>query len=103
MKLLGFNANPEIYSRDNNILTNTTSFQTINVTPESTGLTPPQYGDHLLDQLYSNIDPNTYATPGGPSGVSTPLTPRSRSVSCENIESLTMSPYNVPAEVLQGK
>ncbi|KAL6714581.1 hypothetical protein ACLMJK_008006 [Lecanora helva] len=53
-------------------------------------LTPPQYGEHQFDQLYSEIDPTGYMTPaGGPSGMSTPFQSRSRSVSSENLTSLT--------------
>ena len=51
-------------------------------------LTPPQYGEHHFDQLYSDIDPSGFVTPaGGLSGMSTPLASRSRNVSTENLAS----------------
>ena len=52
-------------------------------------LTPPQYGEHQFDRLFSDIDPSGYITPaGGASGVGTPFQSRSRSVSTENLVSL---------------
>ena len=52
-------------------------------------LTPPQYGEHQFDQLYSDIDPSGYMTPaGGVSGRGTPFQSRSRSVSTENLASM---------------
>lgn len=52
-------------------------------------LTPPQYGEHQFDQLYSNIDPCGYMTPaGGASGMGTPFQSRSRSVSVEDLASM---------------
>ena len=66
------------------------------------GLTPPQYGEHQFDQLYSDIDPNGYATPAG--GVGTPLQSRSRSVSVENLTSLDgVASSDAVANVLQHR
>ena len=65
-------------------------------------LTPPQYGEHQFDQLYSDIDPNGYATPAG--GVGTPLQSRSRSVSVENLTSLDgVASSDSVANVLQHR
>lgn len=49
---------------------------------------PPLYGQHMLDKLYSEVDPSGYLTPG--IGMSTPGTPylRSRQPSSENLRSL---------------
>ncbi len=65
-------------------------------------LIPPQYGEHQFDQLYSDIDPNGYATPAG--GVGTPFQSRSRSVSVENLTSLDgVASSDSAANVLQHR
>lgn len=68
-------------------------------------LTPPQYGEHQFDQLYSDIDPTGYMTPaGGPSGMSTPFQSRSRSVSSDNLASLDgVASSDFAANVLQSR
>ena len=68
-------------------------------------LTPPQYGEHQFDQLYSEIDPAGYITPaGGPSGMSTPFQSRSRSVSSENLASLAgVAANDLTGNVLQSR
>ena len=65
-------------------------------------LTPPQYGEHQFDQLYSDIDSNGYATPAG--GIGTPFQSRSRSVSVENLTSLDgVTSSDLAANVLQHR
>jgi hypothetical protein len=51
---------------------------------------PPLYGEHILDQLYADIDPSGFRTPAPQSGMSTPYfnQSRSRSGSNENINSM---------------
>lgn len=54
---------------------------------------PPIYGMHQMDELYSDIDPSGFMTPGGPlslanSGANTPLYGHSRSGSAEDLASL---------------
>lgn len=51
---------------------------------------PPLYGEHILDQLYADIDPSGFRTPAPQSGMSTPYfnQSRSRSGSDENINSM---------------
>ena len=68
-------------------------------------LTPPQYGEHQFDRLYSDIDPSGYITPaGGASGVGTPFQSRSRSVSTENLVSLDgVASSDFAANVLQTR
>ncbi|KAL9099841.1 MAG: hypothetical protein Q9163_004717 [Psora crenata] len=68
-------------------------------------LTPPQYGEHEFDRLYSDIDPSGYMTPAGAqSGVNTPLNSRSRNVSIENLASMdAMASGDFPATVLQNR
>lgn len=63
--------------------------QTMSTSAALDELTPPQYGEHQFDQLYSDIDPSGYMTPaGGVSGRGTPFQSRSRSVSAENLASM---------------
>ena len=68
-------------------------------------LTPPQYGHHEFDRLYSDIDPSGYMTPAGvQSGVNTPLNPRSRSVSIENLTLMNaMASSDSAASFLQNR
>ena len=61
-------------------------------------LTPPQYGEHHLDQLYSDIDPSGYLTPmGAETGANTPIDPRSRSVSADDLASMDALASSSPA------
>jgi hypothetical protein len=67
---------------------------------------PPLYGEHTLDQLYSDVDPSGYRTPG--IGMSTPGTPytASRRGSADNLASLdamTNSDGHVSAAALQHR
>lgn len=55
---------------------------------------PPIYGEHQLDQLYSDLDPSGYLTPAVASGVNTPLHARSRSGSIENMDSVNLVAAN---------
>lgn len=50
---------------------------------------PPLYGEHTFDQLYSELDPSGYRTPGpGSGGPGTPFGPLSRNLSSENLASM---------------
>lgn len=49
---------------------------------------PPLYGEHQMDQLYGQVDPNGYRTPGPGSGPGTPFGPLSRNISAENLASM---------------
>ena len=52
-------------------------------------LAPPLYGEHLFDQLYSEVDASGYMTPAGElSGINTPFTSQSRTASTENLTSM---------------
>ncbi|KAK2797084.1 hypothetical protein FQN51_008856 [Onygenales sp. PD_10] len=50
---------------------------------------PPLYGEHQFDQLYSDLDPNGYRTPGNTSDPGTPFSSLSRNLSMENIAAMT--------------
>lgn len=67
---------------------------------------PPLYGEHQLDQLYSDVDLSGYRTPGAAlSGPGTPYT-QSRNISSENLTSLdgvANAPGHVSASALQNR
>lgn len=67
---------------------------------------PPLYGEHQLDQLYSEVDPSGYRTPGAAlSGPGTPYT-QSRNISSENLTSLdgvANASGHVSASALQNR
>ena len=95
---------PSLPIDDDNNLVNGGGQSTALATSELTDLTPPQYGEHTLDQLYNDIDPSRYMTPGGASGISTPLSSRSRSVSAENLASMdAMTTTDLAANVLETR
>jgi hypothetical protein len=49
---------------------------------------PPVYGEHILDQLYADIDNTGHMTPSASSGMNTPFYTHSRSSSVDNLASL---------------
>ncbi|KAL2256975.1 hypothetical protein VTK26DRAFT_824 [Humicola hyalothermophila] len=56
---------------------------------EAATMAPPGYGEHVLDQLYDDLDPVNIMTPiGGRSGVSSPLRAHSRTSSAENLAAM---------------
>lgn len=79
--------------------------QTMSASAALDDLTPPQYGEHQFDQLYSDIDPSGYMTPAGcASGRGTPFQSRSRSVSAENLASMDgVASSDFGASVLQSR
>lgn len=55
-----------------------------------TRIAPPGYGEHVLDQLYEDVDMSGFQTPGIQSGFSSPFYAQSRAGSSENLASLAM-------------
>ncbi|KAI1326789.1 arrestin [Xylariaceae sp. FL0255] len=51
-------------------------------------LAPPGYGEHILDQLYENVDTSGIMTPGVNSGVNTPFYGHSRAGSSDNLAAI---------------
>ena len=49
---------------------------------------PPLYGEHILDQLYADMDQTGLMTPAPQSGMNTPFYSQSRTGSSENLASL---------------
>ncbi|KAE8453473.1 hypothetical protein EG329_010334 [Mollisiaceae sp. DMI_Dod_QoI] len=68
--------------------------QLLDQTPLSTQTTdivqhaPPLYGEHVLDQLYADVDQSGMMTPAPQSGMNTPFYNQSRGGSHENLASL---------------
>ncbi|TWU77739.1 hypothetical protein ED733_008552 [Metarhizium rileyi] len=56
-------------------------------------IAPPGYGEHVLDQLYEDVDVSGFQTPAVRSGVSSPFYSQSRSGSAEN---LVLLPHHPP-------
>jgi arrestin-related trafficking adapter 4/5/7 len=67
----------------------------VDQTPEASAATagsgsiaPPGYGEHVLDQLYEDVDVNGFQTPAVHSGVNSPYYSQSRAGSTENLNGL---------------
>ena len=65
---------------------------------------PPLYGEHHFDQLYSELDPNGYRTPGPGSGPGTPFGALSRNISAENLASMNaLTNTDISASALHSR
>ncbi|KAL5347712.1 hypothetical protein ACLOAV_007121 [Pseudogymnoascus australis] len=65
---------------------------------------PPLYGEHIMDQLYADIDSSGHMTPAASSGMNTPLYLHSRSGSAENLASLNgMASTAVRPDILSSR
>ncbi|PNY29155.1 HECT-type ubiquitin ligase-interacting protein creD [Tolypocladium capitatum] len=76
----------------------------VNQAPGSAGtaqdvgaIAPPGYGDHVLDQLYEDVDNAGFQTPGFQSGISSPLYSHSRTGSADNLAAMGHSAPVTPA------
>ncbi|KAH8803809.1 carbon catabolite repression protein-like protein cred [Hyaloscypha sp. PMI_1271] len=71
----------------------------VDQTPMSTQSTdivqhaPPLYGEHVLDQLYADVDQSGMMTPAPQSGMNTPFYNHSQTGSAENLTALTSGPH----------
>ena len=79
---------PHLAIDENNHLRGQTPQSTRIAVDEFAHQAPPLYGEHTFDQLYGELDPNGYRTPGPGSGPGTPFTPLSRNMSSENLASM---------------
>ena len=52
---------------------------------------PPLYGEHILDQLYADVDQSGFMTPAPQSGMNTPFNALSRAGSHENLASTAVA------------
>lgn len=65
---------------------------------------PPLYGEHQFDQLYSDVDPSGYRTPGPTSGPGTPFGTLSRNLSTENLASMNaVTTTDISASALHSR
>lgn len=74
------------------------------VQPHDTGvIAPPGYGEHILDQLYDEVDVSGLQTPAIQSGMSSPFYAQSRSGSSENLASLNALNHPIPPAALSSR
>lgn len=66
---------------------------------------PPMYSEHQFDQLYGELDPSGYRTPGpGSGGSGTPFGPLSRNISAENLASMNaLTNTDISASALHSR
>lgn len=65
---------------------------------------PPLYGEHQFDQLYGDVDPSGYRTPGLTSGPTTPFGTLSRNLSAENLASMNaVTTTDISASALHSR
>ncbi|KAL2789093.1 hypothetical protein BJX66DRAFT_239754 [Aspergillus keveii] len=79
---------PNLAIDDNNTLVDVTPQATQAAINDIAQQAPPLYGEHQFDQLYSELDPSGYRTPGPGSGPGTPFGTLSRNLSAENLASM---------------
>ncbi|KAJ5129605.1 Immunoglobulin E-set [Penicillium bovifimosum] len=95
---------PHLAIDDNNNLIAQTPQTTRMAVEDFAHQAPPLYGEHLVDQLYSDVDPSGYRTPGPGSGPGTPFTPLSRNLSAENLASMNaLTNTNISASALHRR
>ncbi|KAI8958731.1 hypothetical protein F5Y11DRAFT_359762 [Daldinia sp. FL1419] len=69
---------------------------------DSSVMAPPGYGMHVLDQLYEDVDPSGFMTPGIHSGLNSPFYAQSRAGSTENLAAMAHA-IAVPPAVLSSR
>lgn len=72
---------------------------------DTSTIAPPGYGEHVLDQLFEDVDQSGFHTPAFHSGISSPFYSQSRAGSSENLAALSgMTTLNgVPAAALTSR
>ena len=76
---------PQLPIDDDNNLVHEADQRLALTAPEMADFTPPQYGEHVLDRLYDDIDESGYRTPAATSGVNTPTSLHGRNLSLESL------------------
>ncbi|KAI1504707.1 arrestin [Biscogniauxia marginata] len=69
---------------------------------DQSNMAPPGYGQHVLDQLYDDVDSSGIMTPGAQSGLNSPFYTLSRSGSSENLGSMAHA-IAVPPAALSSR
>lgn len=72
---------------------------------DATTIAPPGYGEHVLDQLFEDVDNSGFQTPGLVSGMNSPFYAQSRAGSTENLAALgmTSATTGVPPAALSSR
>ncbi|KAJ5595136.1 uncharacterized protein N7459_001344 [Penicillium hispanicum] len=96
---------PNIAIDENNNLREQTSASSRRAADEfAAQQAPPLYGEHQFDQLYRELDPNGYRTPGPGSGPGTPFGALSRNISAENLASMNaLTNTDISASALHSR
>lgn len=72
-------------------------------TEEIGAIAPPSYSEHVLDQLYEDLELPGLQTPGTQSGVTSPTFGHSRSSSAENLTALAMTAMTITPAMLSSR
>ncbi|OJJ30450.1 hypothetical protein ASPWEDRAFT_46034 [Aspergillus wentii DTO 134E9] len=95
---------PTLAIDDNNNLVDQTPQSAQRAVNDLSQTAPPLYGEHQFDQLYSQLDPNGYRTPGPGSGGVTPFGALSRNISSENLASMNaLTNTDISASALHSR
>ncbi|OOQ84251.1 putative HECT-type ubiquitin ligase-interacting protein creD [Penicillium brasilianum] len=96
---------PNMPIDENNNLRDQTPVAARRTVDEFANQAPPLYGEHQFDQLYSELDPSGYRTPGpGSGGPGTPFGPLSRNISAENLASMNaLTNTDISASALHSR
>ncbi|RMJ26752.1 hypothetical protein PHISP_02352 [Aspergillus sp. HF37] len=95
---------PNLAIDENNTLIDQTPQSARRAVDDLVQQAPPLYGEHQFDQLYSEVDPAGYRTPGPASGSATPFSSLSRNVSSENLASMNaLTNSDISVSVLQNR
>ncbi|KAA8644362.1 hypothetical protein EYZ11_001385 [Aspergillus tanneri] len=95
---------PNLAIDDNNNLVDQTPQSAQRAIDDLAQQAPPLYGEHQFDQLYSELDPAGYSTPGPGSGPGTPFGTLSRNLSEENLASMNaLTNTDISASALHSR
>ncbi|RAL16327.1 arrestin family protein [Aspergillus homomorphus CBS 101889] len=95
---------PNLAIDENNNLVDQTPQSAQRAISEIAHQAPPLYGEHQFDQLYSELDPSGYRTPGPGSGPGTPFGALSRNISVENLASMNaLTNTDISASALHSR
>jgi hypothetical protein len=95
---------PSLPIDDDNNLVDQSPLTAQRATDDMSHSAPPLYGEHQFDQLYSDVDPSGYFTPGIASEANTPFGTHSRNISEENLASLNaLTNGNISASALRHR
>ncbi|GIK06967.1 hypothetical protein Aspvir_002620 [Aspergillus viridinutans] len=95
---------PNLAIDDNNNLVDQTPQSAQRAVNDLAQQAPPLYGEHQFDQLYSEVDPSGYRTPGPGSGPGTPFGTLSRNLSAENLASMNaLTTTDISASALHSR